>query len=125
MNNREIKFRVFDKLNDRWKFFDLDVEELGHIHHLQGLGGELENLCQFTGLKDKNGKEVYFGDIVEYEELPFTQSEGPLPKHKVIIEDNIQFRETRLGWSWGIDLSFKGFQPIKVIGNIYENPELI
>ena len=82
-------------------------------------------LMQYTGLKDRNGKEIYEGDIVRYvswlneyspEEItlvrPVVFRDGsffPIPKHDE-CEDGY--------YSWGL----KDFE---VIGNIHENPELI
>jgi len=71
-------------------------------------------LMQYTGLKDKNGKEVYEGDIVKYSWLPKDH-----PQHEtgvVVVEDirNIPSILTK-GWTFEIE----------VIGNIYENPELL
>ena len=78
-------------------------------------GGDIDQyLTQFTGLLDKNGKEIYEGDVVklentdiciiEYQETRFVA----IPQHpKFNIKEYIYFRTA------------------EVIGNIYENPELI
>ena len=76
-------------------------------------------LMQFTGLKDKNGKEIYEGDIIqilggEYEQGFYEWDE------KVQIKDLIYD-----GYNLMMTISQIGNQAIEVIGNIYENPDLL
>lgn len=75
---------------------------------------------QYTGLKDRNGKEIYEGDIVSLKEYT--------PTHKVIFKDGAFYAdgwrntlvELMTDWSSNVDPEF-----IEVIGNVHENPELL
>lgn len=73
---------------------------------------------QFTGLKDKNGKEVYDGDIIQVdnEENPAI-TECKYDKGCFILEDNA-------GGHWTRQLHHQP-ERLTIIGNIYENPELL
>jgi len=80
-------------------------------------------IMQYTGLKDKNGREIYEGDIVKgiyYDNLYKTENE-------VIC----QVRWDKSGyWTFSGTINFLGgylsdLRNIIVIGNIYENPELL
>lgn len=73
-------------------------------------------LMQYTGLKDKNGVEIYEGDIIEYD---FSNVTDVVKYSLTEIEDREGSKFP--GFTLYSDCSFH----CRVIGNIYENPELL
>ena len=145
--SREIKFRAWDgekywyniapsplpspTLDICKKITDYDPEYYNMVDIIEGV----EAIEQYTGLKDKNGKEIYEGDIVA---LLF----GYVPMKSVTTENIrienaqkavIHFDATRAAFRYTIkqrtpkDCQFKpGTRTnMVVIGNIHENPELL
>lgn len=117
--SREIKFRAYIK-SLQWLLpvericFDCGTVEID----LTGGNGDTAEyefdeceLMQFTGLYDKNKKEIYTGDIIRYSTDPFGQK-GTFT-YSVIFEQG-QFR-TEKSSLWAVHLV------CEVIGNIYEN----
>lgn len=76
-------------------------------------GIEYYKVMQFTGLKDKNDKEIYEGDIVQY-----------IDDFDQVLIGKIQYIENGF---WVKEKNEACFMPAvcEVIGNIYENPEII
>jgi hypothetical protein len=107
--NREIKFRI--KIDDEIIYVSLD-EMLNDGE--QYVDACYEFLGQYTGLKDKNSKEIYEGDIIEYEEYHDGKRYPNKDRHLV---------QKRQGYFSCCDLDTSTLW--KVIGNIHENPELM
>jgi len=118
---REIKFRVWDT---KEKTFIISKLQYLLDGTLKAEPGGI--LMQYTGLKDKNGKEIYEGDILHWrswvdtaknweEGLKQGWGEG---KQVVKFELNNKFQISRFqGMGFG--------KEEEVIGNIYENPDLL
>lgn len=122
--NREIKFRAWDALNKEMRYSDKHDGEfyvnLNGVLYFYKIPNSNEyfksyDVMQYTGLKDKNGVGIYEGDIIEYTQHHFN-TEMLKIKRKVVC------------WKWdkwGIFETKAGESDIKVIGNIYENSELL
>lgn len=127
---REIKFRAWDKkdmkmvFDESWSWFsDVYMPEVDGINHF---------LMQFTGLTDKNGKEIYEGDIVistlkhDYRWLIEYRADhefvGFLPVEKGrfdrFLSKFVPKDDETLSF-------FVAWPNLIVIGNIYENPDLL
>ncbi|EME7214605.1 MULTISPECIES: YopX family protein [Enterococcus] len=82
-------------------------------------------LMQSTGLKDKNGVEIFEGDVVAVENHPFQRKEDSGVGMEIEGNYVVGWNQHDLTWCAG-DLLLARLKPyVKVIGNIYENPELL
>lgn len=118
MVNREIKFRIWNGARFIGPTSPKELllgcpngDEYGFIDDLI--------FQQFTGLKDKNNKDIYEGDWVEYE---YEMHEGDMEDSlsEVKFMDGIFY----FGDFATNDLNFRRTS-LKIIGNIFENPELL
>lgn len=130
--NREIKFRAWDYLRKIMLYQGVHFSDLSFVkgEFKPVLYNSIEDnwnwyknktdLMEYTGLKDKNGKEVYEGDIV--------YCESNIPHILINITGIVKF----LNGSWVISIGGLGNQDlysygvdIEKLGNIYENPEIL
>lgn len=89
-----------------------------------------DTIGQYTGLHDKNGKEIYEGDIVLYEDWEMAYEGGGNDSfiNKGIVEyceDNCCYNVTERQTVDITDVLYKDNEDLEVIGNIYDNPELL
>ena len=144
---REIKFRGLNKPTKEWKYGYLVIDE--KYCQIWQVGDvpcpvELETVGQFTGLKDKNGKEIYEGDICIGTEREQGKKDGYTREEQVcgyrggfsLFSRAMQDYHTQddmqtLKWvmwhttgAMGNDLYYE-IVDIKVIGNIYKNKKLV
>ena len=85
-------------------------------------------LMQSTGLKDKNGKEIFEGDIVKRYRSPFFKAEWEYQIETVVKREACLVLGKKFGKNFAtisFGLPFTKNDLLEVIGNIYENPELL
>ena len=81
-------------------------------------------LMQSTGLFDKDGKEIFEGDVVEFEDY-YIESDLPYINRGIVEWSQGQFIITNRASVYMEDLIDGEFLDLTILGNIYENPELL
>jgi len=128
MSQRELKFRAWNglKMVDLYKItpLALSVEQDGVFIPF----GHEYAIMQFTGLQDKNGKDIYEGDIVKSD---YNRGFGPIVFEERTVELSSGDDFTMIGFWWVDDDDgfatdiFGKTSKYEVIGNVHENPELL
>jgi uncharacterized phage protein (TIGR01671 family) len=117
---REIKFRAWDRDKKQW-IYHFNVRPLGLVVNLAGDEYLNCELVQFTGLKDKNGREIYEGDVVFHSsdnwEVAYVGESFGVTRAAFMLNT----------WNAMGMHTFKGMPEtdMEVIGDIYSTPELL
>lgn len=113
---RTIKFRAYDSITEY--MFIQGTPDLETIQSFFFHVPPNAILMEWTGLLDKNGKEIYEGDIIK---RVYSKDEFVLDTVSSEMEWNCGCCDGIYGWEFTNNSS----EEIEVIGNIYENPELL
>lgn len=143
--NREIEFRIKNELTGKWhygsplfyddgsfNFFDKELLSKYGLDAYSYIVFDEDTLGQYTGLKDKNGTKIFEGDVFEDEK---DEIRG------IVVFENGSFRIKWFGlqttlYEYGYDdggfgevecetFDMYNIDQMEVIGNIYDNPELL
>ena len=132
--SRQLKFRVWSKVRNDWvhnmmllacidglpfaHFVETDSDKKFVKHHIYNASNLDVVIQQYTGLKDKNGTDIYEGDIVKATSDQFVNENFI---GKVIFDEGCfltWINKNDIRGIWGED-------DIEVIGNIFETPKLL
>lgn len=123
---RELKFRVWDKLEKEWCSFHPQICSGGVKGAFEFSGSQYQRknlvILQYTGLKDKHGKDIYEGDIVS----GICLNDGP--QICVVGFDTFGIFYTKIKFypceEWD-NVAMLAQEHNEIVGNIFENSELL
>lgn len=137
---REIKFRAWDKTESQW----IEINKMGFLEN--GEAWYVEDyekneppyftdrndweLMQYTGLNDKNGREIYEGDVLEYSKeqtllVHYNENTASFSANYILHRD--EYGELKGGWIGSAPFDKRNIEnsEMRVIGNAFENPDLL
>ena len=119
--SRDWSYRVWDKREKTYsdKAFSIDQYGLLYVQDEDGYWEEASARYIFefsTGLKDMNGKEIYDGDILEYDWYTYGDRPAYRVKSQVVFDDmGARVEDDRI----------RNCSNVEVVGNVHEDPELV
>ncbi|MCF2718011.1 YopX family protein [Paenibacillus sp. UKAQ_18] len=137
--SRPIKFRAWDVFEKEMDY-EVTIDPDGKVaafnpldgQYVRGFSDDEKVIMQYTGLKDRNGKEIYEGDILKWYDRPLSWYRDPDKTScsqiiDVAVFSNGSFRsrkysELLINLCGTKDFNFLERSEIEVIGNIYETP---
>ena len=120
---REYKFRIYSFISKSFIYFDV-------YDYPQGIAGGVSEPQQYLGRKDVDGKDIYDGDLVELHTAANDHAVGVKENHyglyQIYWDQKYKLKEITPNWFLKvIDNDCANFNIVKVVGNVFENPELL
>jgi uncharacterized phage protein (TIGR01671 family) len=121
---RELKFRIYSFISKYFIYFDV------YEGVPQGIAGGVSEPQEYTGLKDKDGKEIYCGDIVELHTAANDKAKDVKGNHyglyEIYWDRKYKLKEIKPNWFFKVvDNDCASFNIMKIVGNVFENSELL
>ena len=116
-------YLVYDNFDHEYRIvIELDYSTGTCFHTMMAPRVDVSSICQCTGLKDKNGKMIWENDIIE----AWSQGRRAIGKIKHRIDGTwIMYPAWQNGEMWYLLPNNEGITTVEVIGNIFDNPELL
>ena len=120
---KEYKFRIYSFISKSFIYFDI-------YDYPQGIAGGVSEPQQYLGRKDVDGKDIYDGDLVGLHTAANDHSVGVKENHyglyQIYWDQKYKLKEIKPNWFLKvIDNDCANFNIMKVVGNVFENKELL
>ena len=120
---REYKFRIYSFISKSFIYFDI-------YDYPQGIAGGVSEPQQYLGRKDVDGKDIYDGDLVELHTAANDHAVGVKGYHcglyEIYWDRKYKLKEIKSNWFFEVvDNDCANFNIMKVVGNVFENKELL
>jgi uncharacterized phage protein (TIGR01671 family) len=122
---KELKFRVYSFVSKYFIYFDV------YEGVPQGIAGGVSEPQEYTGLQDKDGKEIYCGDIVELHTAKNDSVKGIKDNHcglyEIYWDRCYKLKTIKPNWFFipNFESPAAAYNIMKVVGNVFENQELL
>ena len=123
--SREYKFRIYSFVSKYFIYFDV------YEGVPQGIAGGVSEPQEYTGLKDKDGKEIYCGDIVELHTAANDSVKYAKGNHcglyEIYWDRCYKLKTIKPNWFFipNFESPAADYNIMKVVGNVFENQELL
>jgi uncharacterized phage protein (TIGR01671 family) len=122
---KEYKFRIYSFVSKYFIYFDV------YEGVPQGIAGGVSEPQEYTGLKDKDGKEIYCGDIVELHTAKNDSVKGIKDNHcglyEIYWDRCYKLKTIKSNWFFipNFESPAADYNIMKVVSNVFENKELL